>query len=124
MSATGDRGFTLVETLVIVAIVALISGLSFPSIDHMIDGAAFTSARSGIAAAAGEARARAIREDRPVAFTLPADLPRAARVDLAPSAIIWFADGTASGGAIALDFKSRHAALRIAPETGLIVWMR
>ena len=83
-----NRGMTLIEILVAVAIVALILALGVPSLGTYLQGAKLASATGGYIAGLQMARAEAIRRNLPVEFVLTetpvdtADLPNA----LAPSA--------------------------------------
>jgi len=143
MSATGDpasqtlpAGFTLIEALVVVAIMALIGGLAFPRIERMLDGAHFAEARTALGGAAAAARARAIRTDTPVALVIGPDgseifvggtvfstLPPKIKVASDRAGFTFFADGSASGGKLILSGPSGHATLAIFAETGVAQWL-
>ena len=143
MSATGDpasqtlpAGFTLIEALVVVAIMALIGGLAFPRIEGMLDGAHFAEARTALGGAAAAARARAIRTDTPVALVIGPDgseifvggtvfstLPPKIKVASDRAGFTFFADGSASGGKLILSGPSGHATLAIFAETGVAQWL-
>lgn len=139
MSATGDdlypNGFTLIEALVVVAILALISGLAFPRVQQMIDAARFSSARTMLLGAVAEARARAIRTDSATRLTASPDgadliigetviaqLPSGIRIAPQSRMPAFFSDGSASGGLVTLNGTPRQATLTIVRETGLSRW--
>ena len=146
MSATGNtrgrvspQGFTLIETLVVIAIVALISGLVFPRLQGLITGQEFRTARSQVLLGVREARALAIRSGRKAQFDIDASgtsfqiqgrAPQnlAASVKLVPielrEPIAFFVDGTSNGGRIALVGHDRREEYLIFPTTGLIVEVR
>lgn len=122
MSATGDKGFTLIEALVIVAVIALISGIVFPGIERLVRGAGYASARLSIAGEAEAARARAFRQQMTVAFEQSEPLPAGVDVSAFPRRILWFGDGTSSGGRIEIASGGRRAVLEISPVTGQLRW--
>lgn len=137
-SAPTDRepnGFTLLEILVVLAIMAMITGLAFPRVDRMLDSARFDSARSIAMAAVRGARAEAIRTDAMVLVEASGDahsllgngrviatMPTAVRVDAGPEQARFYGDGSATAGSFRLIAGARRAELDVLPPTGMARW--
>lgn len=132
MSATGEEGFTLLEMLVVLALVGLASGLVFPSFKSMIAVSEFNRAAADVALSMREARAKAIRTGSPVALSVmskgqafaisgstPRDVPRAVSLR-AGGPIRFMTDGSSSGGTVRVERGPRQATLRVAPATGRV----
>lgn len=105
MSATGtndERGFTLVEALVVLAILGMIAAIGFPAMDRAIGAQQRRLAAIEAEAAFHAARAQAIRTARPVK---------------AGHGLVFYPDGSSSGGTVTLDSGQR---LSIIPGTGAI----
>lgn len=146
MLATGDlhprsaavaraNGFTLLELLVVLAVMALVSGLMFPRIDRMLDSARFASAQSVTATAVRAARSEAVRTDSAVLIRtssdgrqllsnerMVAELPRSVRVTGMQGRPGFYGDGSASAGLLRLEDGKRRAELRILAPSGEVRW--
>lgn len=68
MTSRRDQGFTLVELLVVLAIIALSLAIAAPLLARHVGGAALNAAAAEIRSALGQARSTAIVEDRTVVF--------------------------------------------------------
>jgi len=68
MTSRHDRGFTLVELLVVLAIVGMTLAIAVPFFAGHVTGASINAATSEISAALHSARSTAIVEDRAVVF--------------------------------------------------------
>lgn len=136
MSATGRTGgFTLIETLVVVAVTGLIAGLGFPAVQHAIRAQQFRTAEAQLVSALRTARANAVSGGEESRFALAAN-GRAFVVGSAVAApliegiavtavdrasIRFFADGTSNGGRFVLADDRHHADVTVYPSTGLTV---
>lgn len=131
----GQAGFTLLEALVVIAILALIGGIMFPRIDRMLDGARFASARGMAAAAAKGARAEATRTNRMVVLEASGDgrsllsngravaaLPAPARVESPGQQARFFGDGSATSATFTIVAGSRRAELKVLAPGGATTW--
>ncbi|MBV9509541.1 MAG: GspH/FimT family pseudopilin [Caulobacteraceae bacterium] len=141
MSAIGDRidasaeaGFTLLETLVVVGVLALITALVFPDLRRAYAGLRLEASRSELAADLRLARARAIRSGAGVGFEASEDgreysagardvrLPAALRLDAEPRSIAFGPDGESDGGRLVLTTdEGRSLALRVQAPTGVVL---
>ncbi len=152
MSAIGDisardalrlrpsqAGFTLIEALVVVAIVGLLAGIISPRLQGVIAGQEFRTARSEMILGVREARALAISSGQAARFQIDPtgkgfrvekraahDLPQAVKLQqVGKSGIVTFyPDGTSNGGQFTLLGRDRRQDFLIFPTTGLLVEMR
>lgn len=143
MSATGDSlsceadGFTLLETLVVIAVLAAVSFILFPRVERAVDNVQFASARGAVQAAAQAARAEAVRTDSPVLLQASNDgksllngartvavLPSTVRVQSTEGGPRFFGDGSAAGGTVEVISPRRRAQLLIADGTGVARWQQ
>lgn len=113
MSVAGERGFTLLEMLVILAVLALVSGIAFPALDKAMRRQAFQADATRVEAVLRRARAAAIARGTAVRVRVGAGghalagegaaerLAGEGRVTV-PAALAFYPDGRASGGRVEL----------------------
>lgn len=132
MSATGkSAGFTLIETLVVLGILGLISGLAFPRLQAMTRGAEYRASVMAAAALLRETRAAALRTAQPrrlavagdgalVAGATTAAAPDTIRFIVEPdTGIVFQPDGTSSGGRLIVQGIGRAARFAVSRTTGI-----
>lgn len=126
-------GFTLIEMLVVLAILGLIGGLAFPRLQQAVRTQEFRAAGSTVAAMLREARARAVRSGRPVRFAASPDgsgyssdggagatFPSPIELSVAPAGtIVFYGDGSSSGGSAVVAVDQRRLRFTVEPATGL-----
>lgn len=141
MSATGNRaigrplamsGFTLLEMLVVLAILALIAGLLFPSLDAALRRQDLVDSTKRVELGLRAARAMAIRTGAPVGFAASRDghgvryggvserLADTATVTLSDPEIVFFADGSARGATIDIADHARRVRIAVRTAVGAI----
>ena len=115
----GEAGFTLIELMVVLAILALVYAIVFPTVTMFFDRPRTERAGDALAAALTEARADAIDRVQSLRFIIEADrrswrygdrrgaAPGGTLLDLTTAGaigdgILFNADGTSSGGHIVL----------------------
>ncbi len=125
-------GFTLLEMLVVIAIMGLIANLGFASIDRTLNARTFHTATLQIERDVREAHARALLEHRTVSVEpfirrdargqvtlVRGVLPTAIEIDQ-PSAIRFFRDGTSTGGTIDVVSGRLKSSISVDAATGMI----
>ena len=128
MPATTQRGFTLLELMVVLAIVALALGLVLQFGPSRASGLSFDVAVHQVTGALRVAHARAIAHGRPTSvtfsasrFQLEGDAPIVLGSDIALSGdpiIHFLPDGGSSGGHVTLRTEHRQATIGVDWLTG------
>jgi general secretion pathway protein H len=138
-----ERGFTLIEMLVVIAIIALIAGLALPQFSGAQAKAAMTSTTHRLAAGLRSTRSLAMAHGQSETFSL--DIARGLyrpgtgatqpidktvgltlvtasqeRIDAAAGDIRFFADGSSTGGGIGLRVGTRRALILVDWLTGRV----
>ncbi len=70
MRRAGQRGLTILEMMIVVTVVALLAGLTFPSISSGLDSLKMRSATDSVAALLTDAITKAERTQQPVEITI------------------------------------------------------
>lgn len=109
-SPPGSAGFTLVELLVGLAIVAAALALALPYLPRLAPGAALDAAVAEAAANLRAARATAIRDNRPVL----------AAIENGRLTVEFQPDGSSTGGSLDLGSGQRVRRIAVDPLTGRI----
>jgi prepilin-type N-terminal cleavage/methylation domain-containing protein len=124
-------GFTLLEMLVVIAIVGLIGGLAFPALDRSIKAQALRTATVQVELAVRQAQADSLRLNRTVDLAPFRAGDRRATIGLArgplggvqieqSNGLRFFHDGTSNGGVITLTSAGRRFRIEINAQTGVI----
>ena len=132
-SPPGDAGFTLLEALTAMAILALLSGLVFPAVAQGVAAVAFQQTVVGLRSDLAMARAEARRSGAPIELRVAAsgegygctagpqrELIAGMRLSPAGGALRFYPDGSSTGGALRLDQGRRHAAVEVDAGSGMV----
>jgi len=121
MSATGltdERGFTLIEMLVVLAVTALVGALAFPQVERAISRQQFQREVQAMQGALNAARAKAIATAAPLRFE--PQVVDGMRLDLPSGGLWFFADGSSTGGEVSMSMDGRSLRIAISGPTGAI----
>ncbi|MCF4164788.1 prepilin-type N-terminal cleavage/methylation domain-containing protein [Zavarzinia compransoris] len=130
MSATGERGATLIETMVVLAIMSLGALVVFPSFErlrsHHETGRAVERLMADLrltrgAALTGTGGRALTAVDGGTAYRFPPDrrraLPDGLRLD---GAVTFFPDGSVAGAGLTVSAEGRRIAVAVDPATGAV----
>lgn len=133
MTAGRDTGMTLIETLVALAIMAMVGSLVFASIETAIQTLVVRRAFDQLESDLREARAAAIIRQDPVIFTasqnghafghtggLREDVPASIAVSVSPAGIEFYPDGSSTGGTILVSAGTLRTHLFVDPVAGSV----
>ena len=93
MKKNTRRGVTLFETILVVAIIALMAALTVPAMDFFMPATKVKGSVDQVRAAWADARARAIEEGRPYRFAI---VPNTGRYRIAPDGPEFWGEGGAA----------------------------
>ncbi|THD60620.1 GspH/FimT family pseudopilin [Phenylobacterium sp.] len=140
MSATGshpsagngpDAGATLIEMLVVVGVMGLVAVLVFPAWISPLQRIQLYEARAALVSHLRDARADSIRQGAPVRLEVTnggrgygweehrTGLPAGVVIDSDPGTIVFFADGSSSGGELKMSGRRRSLSVSVDPASGL-----
>ncbi len=132
MSEIGEKGFTLLEMLVVLAVAALIAGIGFPRLQSQITAQEWRTGVASVTALLRSARAQALRSGAVTLVSVsgdgrrvrigdarPLELPASVFVELAQP-VGFYADGSAIGSDVIVNGSGRRARISVAPATGLL----
>ncbi|HEY4078738.1 MAG TPA: GspH/FimT family pseudopilin [Rhizomicrobium sp.] len=133
MNGHRECGVTLLEMLVAMAIMAMVGALTFPALDNAIAALTFRGSIDLMERDLYDARAAAIVSQRPVIVTSSRDgqtygqtgmrprrAPAGISFAIAPSAIVFFGDGSSSGGALVIQRSAQRALISVDSTTGAV----
>lgn len=128
MSATGKTeprvaGFTLLEMLVVLAVLGLISALAFPAVERAQQGQRFVGDAATLEARLHAARAAAIVSGSPRVLE-PGEFDGGSRVEATGENIVFYSDGSARGGILVLSAGRRSRRYTIDAGSGEVVVAR
>lgn len=127
------RGFTLIEMLVVLAVLALVSGILYPALDKALRRQAFVSACADVDALLRRARAEAMRRGSPIRIAAASDrrglvspagearLPAGAGLAMPLRGLAFFPDGSALGGVVTVTDRGRARRWSVESPTGAIL---
>lgn len=130
---SAEHGFTLIEMLVVMAIMGLIAGLAFPAIERMLVRQELESATRAVDLALRQTRADALLGGRPARFALSGDrrafgdgarpgvvVPDGIGLSLPGAGIVFFGDGGSTGGSVVVSARAGQRHVDVDPQTGVV----
>jgi prepilin-type N-terminal cleavage/methylation domain-containing protein len=136
-SGADHRGFTLIEALVVLAVVGLAAALGFPELQRGYGAIETRRARGEVATGLLAARALALRTDRPVAFSsspeqtgiiigtaAPRVLTGQSRIVANPAQIWFYPDGSATPGQLTLTTPGSRTTYSVGRDLGRLTEKR
>ncbi len=144
----GDAGFTLIEMMVVLGLIALTLGISLPAFWNSRGSAQLRPLTAQLAAELRMARATAIIQNRPVSFVFdpkarvyqvpgvsrPTSLPASIGLTLTTSKelvrdsgsarLVFFPDGSSTGGKVTLFNRKESMTIQVEWLTGAVIAQR
>lgn len=131
--ADQQRGFTLLEALVVLAVVALVAAIGYPELQRGYTAIEARRARGEVSAAMLMARAQALRAGRPMSLvpapgrtgivigggkTIP--LSGRSRIEAVPAQIWFYPDGSSTGGQLTLITANSRTVYAVERDLGTL----